>query len=728
MRALAIIPVMAASLLAGCFGDKDTVSEPVALAAEAPDAFLTYPDTQASLAAGAYDIVVGTDVAGQSGSYRLVVTFDDGTTQAIKGSWLSSGGPSAAAAGNGRHQITLPRAGGVRIALDSAVDGYLFLLRNDHLIDSDTDGGANGEALIDRPLSLISSQKYGEAYYAAVDPSGVRRTLAEWKSKNGFDAGFDSHVIFRDAFDLGYGRDMYARRNPDGRIAVFVNNYVVRVLPGSSTNYGPLNVEAAISQDSRYLLGTNAIEFSPADEDAPNENGGMMITKFFTFDASGKRIVSADLDGRGVKHMPGMCWACHGGKPAPLDESGNFQVQSLRSAKMNMLDVGLLEYSPQSGYQRPQLEAGLRTINEYVAETYAVMAGRDVNDAVTGSAHWSAAFAQSLAAGRYAASATHVDAFIPAGWTASVSRPEGVEALYKQVVEPHCIGCHALQGSTAGENVSDLANAINFSSYEKFISYRSKIIDYVYRRGNMPMSLRNFERFWKEPDKAPALLATYLSEPTLFNASGNVIQPGRPVARPGNSRSVKTTAGQTVQLDGRSSYFAQRYQWQIVSAPSGAALTDPATARPVLTAPVNGNYVIALTVSNGRGADTAEITLTVNDALAKAPGQFTFVDDIMPILGSSGGTACTSCHSSGGGYAGIPVFWSSDSGLYRRVLSRIDFRDPENSKLLTKPTSLNHGGGVQLSMLLPADKADYDTLLSWIREGAVCGSDAALCP
>lgn len=728
MRTLAIIPVLAAGLLAGCFGDKDTEVKSTPLAADTPNAFLTYPNTQASLAAGTYEVVVGTDVPGESGAYRLVVTHDDGSTQVISGNWTSSGGPSATAAGNDRHDVVLTRAGGLRVTLESTVNGYLFLVRNGHVVASDTDSGANGAPFINLPLSQISSAAYGKAYYEAVDPANERLTLDAWKRKNGFDAGHDTHVIFRDAFDLGYGRDMYARRGSDGRIAVFVSNYVVRVLPGSPTNYGPLNVEAAIDQDSRYLLGSNAIEFSPADEDGASDNGGMMIAKFFTFDATGKRIASADLDGRGVKHMPGMCWACHGGQPMPLDTAGKFQTASLRSAKMNLLDVGLLEYSPQADYQRSKLEAGLKLINQYVAESYDVMAARDVNDPVTGAAHWSATFAQSLAAGRYAASATHVDAFVPAGWQASSSRPEGVEALYKQVVEPHCIGCHSVQGSTAAENESALANAINFSSYEKFISYREKIIDYVYRRGIMPMSLRNFERFWKNPDAAPTLLASYLSEPSLYGTDGKVIQPGRPVARPGASRSVKPSLAGTVQLDGSSSSFAGSYRWRVVSAPGTASLSSTSSARPLLNVTANGNHVLELTVSNTLGSHSSQITLTVNGALAKTPDQLTFVDDIMPILGSSDNSACALCHNSAGGYPGIPVYWSSDAGLYQRVKERVDLRDAENSKLLVKPTSLNHGGGIQLNLLAPADKAKYDTLLNWIRAGAVCGTDPVLCP
>ncbi len=740
MRALRSV-FLVLPLLAGCFGGDDTEQSRPVLPLETPNSFLVYPNAQAPLAAGDYEIVAATDVAAQSGSYRLLITHDDGRSEVLTGAWTASGGASAVAAGNPRHPLTLARAGGIRIELESAVDGYLFLVRNGQVVASDSGSGPSGHALIFKPLSLISSASYGEAYYAAVDPEGERTTLADWKARNGFGqpGGVEGHVVFRDAFDLGYGRDMYYRRGTDGRIAIFVDNYVVRVEPGSSANYGPINVEAAIDQDRRFFQGTNAIEFSPADEDGPSDNGSIAINKFFTFDASGRRIASADLDGRGVKHMPGMCWACHGGQTLPLNPDGSFPAQSLRSAKLNLLDVSLFDYSARAGFRRSDQESALRLLNQYVAESYAVMGARDINNAAINAGQWNSAFAEDLYGGRYHG-LTHDDTAVPPGWQEKAGRPDGVAHLYKTVIEPHCIACHSLQGTSVGEGITvtvggeqvSLANAINFSSYEKFISFRERIIDYVYRRGIMPMSLRNFERFWREPEQGPALLASYLSEPTLFDSSGRVIRPGHPVARPGASRRVKAEAGNVVQLDGAASHYAASYEWQIVGGPGGASLQDASTARPRLVVPGNGSYVLALTVRNGFGSDTRQQTITVDSALAKSPTQLTFADDVLPLLESYGTTTCITCHSLGGstgGYKGIPVTWTRDAGLYRRVMARVDLRDAENSKLLIKPTSLMHGGGQLINTAVPADKDVYDTLVSWIRAGAVCGTDAAIgCP
>ena len=106
------------------------------------------------------------------------------------------------------------------------------------------------------------SDAFAQAYYAAVDPSSERNTLAAWKSKNQFGMGGQEFVaVFRDVRDLGYGRRMTGRRNADGSIAFFVENYNVNSVPGG---YSQVNVEAAVVRDPKWHVGTNAIEWSPA--------------------------------------------------------------------------------------------------------------------------------------------------------------------------------------------------------------------------------------------------------------------------------------------------------------------------------------------------------------------------------------------------------------------------------------------------------------------------------
>ena len=161
---------------------------------------------------------------------------------------------------------------------------------------------------------------YQQAYYAAIDPTNARDTLAKWKATNGFDTGSGEQisVVFGDKKDLGYGRRMIARRNADGTLAFFVENYLITV--NGVYGYSTLNLDAAVVRDTQWIVGVNAIEFSPGP------NGGAAFPKFYNFKAGTfERAAFVDLDGRGEKAMPGPCITCHGGRGdalTPPDATG----------------------------------------------------------------------------------------------------------------------------------------------------------------------------------------------------------------------------------------------------------------------------------------------------------------------------------------------------------------------------------------------------------------------
>ena len=169
---------------------------------------------------------------------------------------------------------------------------------------------------------------FAQAYYAAVDPNSERNTLAAWKSKNQFGMGGQEFVaVFRDVRDLGYGRRMTGRRNADGSIAFFVENYNVNSVPGG---YSQVNVEAAVVRDPKWHVGTNAIEWSPAQctaADPPDCAAAVKFAKYFNFDPNtGQRQNALDLDGRGQKAMPGICISCHGGRADPLTPQSTYAL------------------------------------------------------------------------------------------------------------------------------------------------------------------------------------------------------------------------------------------------------------------------------------------------------------------------------------------------------------------------------------------------------------------
>ena len=610
----------------------------------------------------------------------------------------------------------------------------------------------------------VLSTTWSQAYYRAVDPNNIRTTLEAWKAANEFDSCDEQvHVIFRDAKDLGYGRNMQGCKHDDGRVAVFVNNYVVRVQPGDPANYGPINVEAAIAEDPHHLQGTNAIEFTPID---PNDPGSDKVAKFFTFTPDGQLNLSADLDGRGAKPMPQPCLLCHGSTLPPWDSEAIISSatpwaepdveKTLKSTKMNLLEIERSEYSPYvAGYSRNDQEEALRQLNSFVLSTYEETANRATVDP----GHWWPDFAIEIARKRYAGQPevpgqTYQDDSLPCGWRVDPRldvdciglpdlpadvRPEGVEVLYKRVVEPHCIACHSLRGSSAGQRQADPVggNAISFSNYEKFIGYSDLIVDYVYHRGVMPLSLRNYEKFWADRcEGAPALLASFLPEFDRYDAQSCVITPGLPVALPGVDRSVRSPA----TLDASASLFASQYQWEVLSTPGPftvSRFSDASAAAPVFYASHNGDYVLQLTVSNVRGSDSEQLLLTVDSAMTPSPAQLNFVDHVVPMLRDNTfpgrDRRCTECHSDSaqsqvaGLYRGIPVIYDQDDSVYQAVLQRIDLVEPENSILLRKPTRDQHGGGKIIDRESVDGEALYQMLYSFRRSGASCGNDPQIC-
>src|ERR1700730_7714325 len=88
-----------------------------------------------------------------------------------------------------------------------------------------------------------------------------------------------------------------------------------------------------------------------------------------------------------------------------------------------------------------------------------------------------------------------------------------------------------------------------------------------------------------------------------------------PVANAGPNQSA--TVGQTVTLDGSASTNPSgigmlTFSWAFFSRPqgSGATLTNPTTVNPTFVVDVAGTYVITLTVSNGAGSNTSNVTVS----------------------------------------------------------------------------------------------------------------------
>ena len=332
--------------------------------------------------------------------------------------------------------------------------------------------------------------------------------------------------------------------------------------------------------------------------------------------------------------------------------------------------------------------------------------------------------------------------YVPLEWRPNVvtgNPPAGADQLFVEVIQPVCFVCHSRRGTTLGSNTAaNGSKDIDFSSWDKFIAHSDLIEEYVYERGVMPLSLRGYKAFWATDD--PQLLASFLPGFSHANADGSIDQPGAPVADAGPDRTMPSPA----RMFGSNSRFASTYSWSIVSTPVGgeaATLSKASTKAALLTAPVDGDYTLRLTVDNGLAqTDQDEVIIKIDSFMPVEPKDLVFstgaactntdveICTIMQNAAPTGGN-CISCHKEVLGIAGIPVWWTdaqpatSALSLYEEALARVDFNEPEKSPLLRKPSGHQHYGGQTVvdagfDTSNPANRQHYDTILNWIMEGA----------
>lgn len=154
----------------------------------------------------------------------------------------------------------------------------------------------------------------------------------------------------------------------------------------------------------------------------------------------------------------------------------------------------------------------------------------------------------------------------------------------------------------------------------------------------------------------------------------------------------------------------------------------------------SGTKVVAMAdgqaaVSASTGRESARATLRVVGSEEKRP--FSFARDLGAIF-TKRGCNSSDCHGSVKGKGGLKLSanalyprddyrWIVEGGTYQvltveagQKIPRIDLKEPEKSLLLQKPTMQDaHGGGQRFS----SDSSDYETILSWIKNGAPFGEE-----
>ncbi len=584
------------------------------------------------------------------------------------------------------------------------------------------------------------TRAYADAYYAAIDPTNAKDTLAKWKAANNFDSGAGTQVsvVFGDKRDLGYGRRMTVRQNPDGTSAYLVENYLIQA--GAAYAYSPLNLEAAIVRDQRWLLGYNTIEFSPGP------NSGVSFAKFYNFNAkTGLRETTVDLDGRGEKAMPGPCITCHGGRGdalTPPDATGKPRFNLVSNgpsntrgdvrAQLHPFEADAFDYSKTAGYSRAEQEAALKTINKIVLCSYPLpapsAAPEDACRRPAQAGEWQGTASTVIKAaygGDGLPNAVFADNFVPPSWEVA-----GQTTLYKNVYTPACRTCHLLRGT-------GLQSDIDLSTFDKFDAYADRTKAHIVDRGNMPLAKIVYDTFYGS--SSPETLATFLQDRGYVakDSAGRALKPGRPLADAGPDRVVRP--GATV-LSASKSLFANGYQWSLVSGPAGGGVLSNATAvEATFTASLDGAYVVQLIATNGSTSGSpVQLRIAVDSQLAVAPANIRFADIKTILQSASGGCTNAGCHAiaSTGGAAAPVVFANidrngdgsvgdaiDDAWLYAEVRSRINFTDVVASPLLRKPSGNHHNGAQRPGFntsVAPGqpNRASYDLLVNWIANGA----------
>lgn len=425
-----------------------------------------------------------------------------------------------------------------------------------------------------------------------------------------------------------------------------------------------------------------------------------------------------------------------------------------------MLEVPSFEFWSQTPNTKAEQEPLIKQVNQAVYCTYPNLPDASVcaqycvdpantaqcdgsNDistifnVTTVDGQWSGAFAREMAEGWYDDSsvvgqfdrATFNATYVSAAWQpdpSDNSPPPGSDQLFLEVVQPVCFVCHSRRGTSLGSNSAvNGSKDIDFSSYAKFISHAAQIKTYVFDYGVMPQSLRGYNTLWGN-NASPVLLASHINallpvaDQVVANSAGYIDEPGAPVVDAGPD--ITTTS--PARTFGSNSRFVDTYGWSIVSTPVGgesATLSDADKPHALLTAAVNGDYVLRLVASYQNKSALDTVIIKINNSLSPAPKDMSFLGDIQPMMDAN----CTGCHANGA-IAGIPMWWTfgaqpaTGTTMYQELLTRIDFNDPVNSLILKKPSNNHHYGGLVSGFEVgnPANRANYDLFLSWILNGA----------
>lgn len=301
------------------------------------------------------------------------------------------------------------------------------------------------------------------AYYKLIgarDAAGnATETFADWKLRNGFNSGEDAHALYYNHGDLGFWRDMHMKKDSGGKVAYYVSNF--------KTDYDAVN-----SPDR--AIATVCMEFSPL----PGRT--TKVTKFYVFNGAGVLQNEADLDGFGLKAVPGLCIVCHGGSSPDYASINTTQLEDAYLADPNKrsmpqflpfdLQYPNFKYSEYNSgatpfpYRRGVQEPEFKKLNEQVLTTTKTDAIRDFIKTVYGDPDRSTTtlsgttfLDDQVVDDDDAATPTWNSPLVPTGATVAYN------TFYHQIVATSCRTCHMSRESALLTNKRTEPGSISFA-------------------------------------------------------------------------------------------------------------------------------------------------------------------------------------------------------------------------------------------------------------------------
>ena len=363
-----------------------------------------------------------------------------------------------------------------------------------------------------------------QAYYETIDPHNHRRTLDDFKAHNGYPGGGESHALYANSGDLGFGRDMHCWKNAcdaDDPTICDTVCYVTNYLDGDAFDSDDqedfkrtVDAENASGTDAN-AVATVAMEHSFLDD--PDSDGAFIGTsravKFYVYFGDGNGdgvddsgdpafpdgalLLNANLDGKGERPVPQLCMVCHGGS---LQNNGlDLSAPAFDPTDPTTADLGAVflpfdlqaftfvdNYLGSSTWNKATQQQAFKDLNDLISATHPASA--------TGLLALQSKFYEDWVDANPATHSQKADFVVPA-WTGDATE----EQAYREIVSPSCRACHTAQYD------SDLT----FESDENFVA-QTFVDNAVCGIKVMPHAKATYEQFWLSLNPhQPALLDNF---------------------------------------------------------------------------------------------------------------------------------------------------------------------------------------------------------------------------